>query len=361
MQNENTAKSSCLSFFAASNSGHGFISYFDKVFCTDTFNTVYILKGGPGTGKSSLMKAAEKKALSLGYKCEVVLCSSDPYSYDGVIINKNGERYAILDGTAPHTADTEIPGAIDKIINLGEFWSGNTLKEHRERICTLIKKKSRCYSSAYSVLRSAESYAKEKRNLLCDCINQEKLSRTVKRLLSKSAPNIKETKTEYKLKFAISAEGYSKTDIFEKEKGLRYALTGAHGASFAFFDILQKEAEKYSLPVILSPSALSPDTLNAIALPTQELYFYEAEDTCGFSFDKTINTERFLIEPRLREIKPTLRLLSRLEKDAVSSAVKLLKEAKKYHFELEEIYTCAMDFDKKEKMQEKMLSEIFEQ
>ena len=43
-------------YFAAANSYGGFISYFDKLFDSKEYNRIYVLKGGPGTGKSSFMK-----------------------------------------------------------------------------------------------------------------------------------------------------------------------------------------------------------------------------------------------------------------------------------------------------------------
>ena len=43
-------------YFAAANTYTGFISYFDTVFDPEKFSRLYVLKGGPGTGKSSFMK-----------------------------------------------------------------------------------------------------------------------------------------------------------------------------------------------------------------------------------------------------------------------------------------------------------------
>ena len=51
-------------FFAASNSERGFVSYFPENFRGRRTDRCYIIKGGPGTGKSRLLselgEAAEK-------------------------------------------------------------------------------------------------------------------------------------------------------------------------------------------------------------------------------------------------------------------------------------------------------------
>ena len=53
-----------------------------------------------------------------GESSTLYFCSGDPDSLDSVAVPHAG--LLILDGTAPHIVDPEIPGARDSIINLGE-------------------------------------------------------------------------------------------------------------------------------------------------------------------------------------------------------------------------------------------------
>ena len=73
-------------YFLGANSADGFISHFGDNF--DCFNgwRAIIIKGGPGTGKSSFMKYITTRAVDAGYTIELCPCSSDPDSLDGVII-----------------------------------------------------------------------------------------------------------------------------------------------------------------------------------------------------------------------------------------------------------------------------------
>lgn len=350
-------ESNTPSYFAASNSGRGFICYFDKIFTKNRFDKIYIIKGGPGTGKSSLLKAMRDAAISKGYECEGILCSSDPSSYDGVTIKSCNRSIALLDGTSPHTRDTEAPGAFDEIIDLGQFWNSKVLENSRERIIALTQKKSEAYRCAYSLLRSAEEYASCKRSLLCRCIDEEKLSRYVSRILSFFKADTKKRAPEYKLKNAISAEGYTSLPIYTVEDGTHFSVCGSHGASFVFFDLLQKKSEEKELNVTLSPDPLSPDILDAMALPDHKVFFHQTESSSNVTC-KTINTERFLVESTLREIKPMLRMLSRLEKSSLDSALEMLSKAKLLHLTLEDIYIGAMDFEKKEKLQKDLIQKI---
>ena len=51
-----------LKYFLAANSCEGFCSYFDKSYLPDGEWRAFIIKGGPGTGKSSFMKYFALKA-----------------------------------------------------------------------------------------------------------------------------------------------------------------------------------------------------------------------------------------------------------------------------------------------------------
>ena len=147
-------KKTIPTYFAAANSYKGFISYFDKVFDSKDYDRIFVLKGGPGTGKSSLMRRVSEYFSQNNFYVEEILCSSDPSSLDGVIGTKNGRKFAIIDGTAPHERDAVIPGAIDEIINLGGNWDERWLIGKRTEILNLTKEKKKTYGlSPFQSLR----------------------------------------------------------------------------------------------------------------------------------------------------------------------------------------------------------------
>ena len=53
---DNTLVNNRDHFFGACNSFHGFKSFFGEIFKRKDFTRIYVIKGGPGTGKSSFMK-----------------------------------------------------------------------------------------------------------------------------------------------------------------------------------------------------------------------------------------------------------------------------------------------------------------
>ena len=156
-------------YFASANTANGFISRFENIFDPEKFNQIYIIKGGPGTGKSSLMKCLEKTAMERNIDVENFLCSSDPNSLDGIILKER--KIAVLDGTSPHNFEPHYPGAIENIINSGSFWNCEQLSKNKLEIINLMKEKNRYYKRAYRFLKSygeteEEIYRYYEKNLL---------------------------------------------------------------------------------------------------------------------------------------------------------------------------------------------------
>ena len=125
-------------YFLAANSGEGFKSCFGDSYDYSDGWRAYIIKGGPGTGKSSFMKYVVVSAVDKGYSVELCPCSSDPDSLDGVIIKE--KKVIILDGTAPHVVEPKFPGVCEEIINLGEFWNGELLRARSAEIIAVTAK-----------------------------------------------------------------------------------------------------------------------------------------------------------------------------------------------------------------------------
>lgn len=91
-----------IQYFLGANSPAGFYSLYSELLPPETANAIYILKGGPGCGKSTLMRRVAQQAAQAGEAVEYILCSGDPDSLDAVVLPRLGA--ALVDGTAPHAA-----------------------------------------------------------------------------------------------------------------------------------------------------------------------------------------------------------------------------------------------------------------
>ena len=104
----------------------GFISCFDHLIPERQLRRKLILKGGPGVGKSTFMRRMHASLCEGGTPSTLYFCSGDPDSLDAIAIPNLG--LLVLDGTAPHSIDPQIPGARDSIINLGSCLDEATMR-----------------------------------------------------------------------------------------------------------------------------------------------------------------------------------------------------------------------------------------
>ena len=89
-----------IQYFLGANSPTGFYSLYSELLPPETASVIYILKGGPGCGKSTLMRQVAQQAAQAGETVEYILCSGDPDSLDAILLP--GKKAALVDGTAPH-------------------------------------------------------------------------------------------------------------------------------------------------------------------------------------------------------------------------------------------------------------------
>lgn len=139
--------------YAGGNTCAGFVSYFQEVLPLNQARRLYLLKGGPGVGKSSLMRKLAAALEAREFAIEYLHCSSDPDSLDGILCA--GLGVAVLDGTAPHVVDPALPGAVDGIVNLGMYLNEGALETHRPMLRELMREKAACFRRAYRYLEAA--------------------------------------------------------------------------------------------------------------------------------------------------------------------------------------------------------------
>ncbi len=332
-------------YFIGANTSRGFINYGHEIFAD--IKKLYVIKGGPGTGKSTFMKRFAERAEEKGHEAIYYYCSSDPSSLDGVVIPSLG--LAVTDGTAPHICEADYPGAKEEYLNFGEFWNGAFLSECRKTIEELSKKKSKCFSTAYKYLSIAESVREEREKILYACYDEEKAEKAVSRFMKTVGSGsgyllvprqISSFGMNGEVGFDTYAELCDKT-LYVKDK---------RGVAPFIFNLILKRACAQGLETHVSYDCFG--RLNALMFPEKSTAVVIGDG------DKVINTERFVVSDLLSENRRKLRFLNTLEQELKECALKELESAKESHFMLEDIYREAMDFDALRDTSYALISEI---
>lgn len=337
------------SYFAAANGYDGFISYFESVFDAKDYTRLFILKGGPGTGKSSIMKRIYSEFEKIGCYCEAIYCSSDVKSLDGVIVERGKRRIAVIDGTAPHRTDTVLPGAYDTLINLGDAWCENILAKEKECIKSFNKLKSKAYYDAYDKLALSSIFARKITAEISNIYNC-KLSAPFRDKLCRALSENGNAQTQVRLISAFSKDGLTHLDTLQKTSDTVYSVCGIYGSGEIFIKELAETLKSTGTDMCLFPTPLDRLSYEAIYIKSKKTAVILTDND-----NADINTVAFLDKDRLSEIENDIISYEATKDLYLDKAKRSFSSASEYHFALEKIYTPAMDFKKLDEIASKLL------
>lgn len=136
------------------NTSIGFYSYFKYIINPKEARKIYYFKGGPGVGKSYMMKKIGYELVDRGFDVEFHHCSAEPNSVDVVVIPEL--KVVLLDGTSPHADDPRYPGVVGSTVNLGEFINEEEIRKHRDTVIKATDDNKNIYIRVYKYLAAAK-------------------------------------------------------------------------------------------------------------------------------------------------------------------------------------------------------------
>ena len=284
--------SKTVDFFLGATTPAGFKGYFEPL-RREPGMRMYLIKSGPGCGKSTLMKQLAQKAEQQGQSIERVHCASDPDSLDGVVFL--GQRAAIVDATAPHVLEPDAPGADEIVVSLYHTIRAEALAPHREEVKALFRRNAQLRARAARYVASAGSLLLDSRRAEACSANFEKVRRYVKRL-----------------------------------------------------ELIRAEALARGYHIITCPCAMHPeDKIDHILIPSLRLAFLTDNSWHPVQLPgvQAVRCTRFLDRENLARCRARLRFNERAANELLEQAVALMAQAKSCHDELETYYRAAVDFE----------------
>lgn len=351
-------------YFACSNSSKGFQNLFASNI--NSLDKLYILKGGPGTGKSSLMKKVGTYFESKDLDIEYIHCSSDPDSLDGVIIRNLS--IGIVDGTAPHVIEPKAPGAIEEYINLGAAWNIPMLTHHKKEILYLQAEISKCYPQAYDAFKKGLAIHDEWESIYISNMDFTKTNvfteNIIKELLDGRSINKKSTVMH---RFFGSSTAKGSVDFVEMLTSpleTRYFIKGRPGSGKSTMlkkILLAAEAKGFDAEVY--HCSFDPDSLDMVLLPELSLCIFDSTAPHEYfpnrKTDHVLDMYKELITPHTDEdYRDELLDITKRYKACINTGISYLAYAKTLHDELEKYYIEATDFSVLDQIYDNLISTI---
>lgn len=349
-----------LKYFLAANSCEGFVSKFAGCYNPNDDWRAYIIKGGPGTGKSSFMKYVGAKAEEKKINCIFCPCSSDPDSLDAVILPD--KKTVILDGTAPHTLDPVYPGVCEEILNFGEFWESKKLKNKTE-IIEITNQNKVLHATASRYLQAVGQLMIDNYKTALYCTQKSKALNFAQKLCNRYIKKSDGEPYEW-VHFigGISPKGIiSFPETIENTCKEIVVISDCYGAaSNIIIGQVRQTALENGYEIITLKNPFLPSLItDHIIIPELSLAFVTENSYINFKSDsRRIHARRFTTNKLLHQSKERLKFNKKAISHLLNSASDTLLLAKTVHDKLESHYIEAMNFHELNEFAEKFCKKI---
>jgi len=350
--------------FPGGNTSQGFYSFYDYIITPDA-TRIFILKGGPGVGKSTLIRRIGEAMVQRGYDIEFHHCSSDNKSLDGVVIPDIG--VALIDGTAPHIVDPKNPGCVGEIVHLGDFWDEEGIRAHKKEILDLNSEVSSLFQRAYRFLKAAKSVYDD-----WEACNQEamlfgranrKAALIIDELLGSRPVALQVGRDRHLFASAITPDGlvnYLETIVGPCSK--RYVIDGRPGTGKS--TLLRKVAAaamERGFDVEMYHCPLNPERVEHVVIPrlgvaltkSIEPHVYQ-----GKPGDERHDMDECLNQRVLEKYQGIVQENAEVFEDLFQRAIRFIGAAKVMHDLMETYYVPHMDFNGIHNLGENILKRV---
>ncbi len=353
-----------VEYFLGANSSGGFYSLYDQLLPPERARRIYILKGGPGCGKSTLMRRVAQSVEKEGIGVERILCSGDPDSLDGVVIPVL--EAALVDGTAPHVVEPKYPGVVERYINLGDCYDSKGLASLRGEIMSCMKGYKGCYQRAYRCLNAAAEIGKDARAILMTEALEQRLAKRAKGILSREMKGKQEGKNgsgvvRQRFLNAVSHRGriflYHTVQV-QCERV--YELADRWGLAHELLTYLLSGLTGSGYDVVACPDPMAPERLAHLIVPELSLAFVSSapEQPCPAEPYRRIKLDSMADEELLHENRGRLRFARRVSEALMEEGIASLAQAKQMHDDLEKLYNPYVDFGRVEELAREITEEL---
>lgn len=354
-----------IQYFLGANTPQGFHSLYPQLLPPEEAKAIYILKGGAGCGKSTLMRQLGAEARARGHQTQEILCSGDPESLDGLVLPDLG--VAIADGTAPHVIEPCYAGAVERYVNLGDCYNSQGLQQVREELIACTKTYKEACTHTAPCLAAAGELGETIFSLLTTPQMSQRMSKRATGILNREikakSPKIPGTVTQRFLSATTCQGRMALLHTATSQCDKIYQLWDGYGLAHHLLLPLLTGAVHRGYQVIACLNPMAPQRLEHLILPELGLCFLSSTPALPVEGDsyRKIRLETMLDEGLLRQNRPRLRVVRKMYHSLLEEVEHILADNKKIHDQLEALYHPYVDFDRLSVFASDLGREIFDQ
>ena len=342
-------KTEALHYFLGANTPQGFVSRYDQLGNAEEGWRCYVIQGGPGCGKSTLMKRIAGAMAEREPEMELIHCSSDRESLDAVILPRC--RVAVADGTPPHTIEPKFPGAYEVTVPLSACWNDDVLEQNRGEIISLGRSISSTHEYCVRFLSAAGSLLGDTYRMALEVTDKAKINRYAAAFAQRELGRPKRYLPVDQARF-LSAVTDKGPVLFEQTAKLLadriiFVEDEWGAASRLLLSAVRAQALKAGFRVVSCYCPLAPfDKLDHLFIPEAGVGLMTANRFHRLTLTplRTIHARRFCDAESLKLRRKRIAFNSRAAAQMIEQAAALMKDAKLLHDRLEECYRPAVDF-----------------
>ncbi|MFB1051098.1 PRK06851 family protein [Paraliobacillus sp. JSM ZJ581] len=340
-----------VSYFAGGNTAKGFYNLLESNL--QGIEVIYTLIGGPGNGKSSLIKRLASTWSEKGYDIEQIYCSFDHDKLAGLIIPSL--KCAIIDATHPKGFKPKAPGAIEQYVNLGVAWDTSLLSTQRQAILNYEKQKSETLELAYQSFERGLLIHDELESVYINNIDFKKADQVTKELIEKlftgKKSKLSDAITRHRF-FGASTPNGVVDFIANITEGLnkRFFIKGRAGTGKS--TLLKKiaaTATERDFDVEVYHCGFDPESIDMIIIRELSVCLFDSTDPHEYfpnrHGDEIVDLYEKTVAPGTDEANEyEINTLNKRYKQRMKEGIGYLQEAKTIHDQLKKIYVDSTDF-----------------
>jgi hypothetical protein len=258
-------------------------------------------------------------------------------------------KVALLDGTAPHVVDPKNPGAVDEILNFGDFWNVEGFTVERDTILNFNKEVKFLFNSSYHYLNSAKEMQDDIEIAVEETVDKTKFSKLLLGLKAELTYNLqavdKAGKERHLFDSAITPDGLMDyIDTLIKDSYKCYFFEGLHTKGIS--EILNVIAKEYLLNgynVEIYHQPLNPERIETVLVEELGLAFTDNSKMKNKAY-RIVDLDKVLIPEKLEGKMDTINKDKEMKSMLLEEAYKRVYMAKKNHDDMEKSYVPQMNF-----------------